>query len=264
MIGGADTSPARPRILDPRAVPYEAGHDDLPALDPGGLSPQQWRFLFASQRPWRAELGGDRTRWLEGPVRDAAVLLAITSRGGLLLTERTADLRHHAGQVAFPGGRVEASDANPAAAALREAQEEIGLAPDRVEILGELPAYLTGSGFRISPVVGLIGQPLDLHQHLQPDPGEVAAVFETPLAFLFNPANHRRHHWQAAEGARIFYSMPWECADPQRSLSLADAQAEVPQPPTSRQFLIWGATAAMLRNFYHLLHAHRLSFGLAP
>jgi 8-oxo-dGTP pyrophosphatase MutT (NUDIX family) len=254
---------SRSRISDPRAVPYEVAHDDLPALQPHKLSPQDWREIFASQRTWKPELGGDRASWVEGPVRDAAVLLALTRRGGVLLTQRTTGLRHHAGQVAFPGGMVEASDATAATAALREAHEEIGLGPDRVEVLGELPDYLTGSGFRIRPVVGLLRNPLDLHEHLRPDPREVAAVFETPLAFIFDPGNHRRHHWLADEGPRTFYSMPWDCADPCHSITLDKADSPMagwgraPRVAGSRQFMIWGATAAVLRNFYHLLYAHR-------
>lgn len=259
----AGAARSRPRISDPRAVPSEVARDDLPALEPHKLSPQRWREIFASRRNWKPELHGDRTRWVEGPVRDAAVLLALTCAGGVLLTQRTSGLRHHAGQVAFPGGRVEASDATVATAALREAHEEIGLGPDRVEILGELPEYLTGSGFRIRPVVGLLRDPIDLRQHLQPDPREVAAVFETPLAFIFDPGNHRRHHWLADEGPRIFYSMPWDCADPRQYITLDAADSttarggEALQVAGSRQFMIWGATAALLRNFYHLVYAHR-------
>lgn len=252
-----DAELSRPSIIDPCVVPSEAAHDHLPAIDPQSLSVDQWRELFRSPRSWTPELCGDRSNGGEGLLRDAAVLLALTQRGGVLLTLRTPGLRHHAGQVAFPGGRVEDDDGNPSAAALREAQEEIGLNPDQVEILGQLPEYHTGSGFRICPVVGLLLGPLDLQAQLRPDPNEVAVVFEAPLPFVFDPGNHRRHRVMGAGGPRIFYSMLWHCADPRRQLALDRLPRDVAAIPEPRSFQIWGATAAILRNFYHFLHAHR-------
>ena len=122
----------------------------------------------------------------------AAVLVPVIERPeGLtvLFTQRTAHLNDHAGQVSFPGGRCEVTDASPVFTALRETEEEIGLAPELIEILGILSEYRTGTGFSVTPVVGLVRPPFDLH----PDSFEVAEVFETPLAFLLDPANHQRH-----------------------------------------------------------------------
>jgi 8-oxo-dGTP pyrophosphatase MutT (NUDIX family) len=151
----------------------------------------------------------------------AAVLVPLVNRPeGLqvLLTERAADLSHHPGQISFPGGRVEPQDGDDAAAALREAQEEIGLAPNRVQILGELATYETVTGYRVTPVVGWVEPPFDL----RPDPVEVAAVFEVPLSFLLDPANHLRHFRMLGELRRDYWAMPYG------------------------ERYIWGATAAML------------------
>ncbi len=118
----------------------------------------------------------------------AAVLIPLVEHGDgltVLFTQRTDHLADHAGQVAFPGGRTEADDADATATALRETHEEIGLPPERIEPVGQLETYLTGSGFRITPVVGFVAPPVPL----KPDPFEVAEVFEVPLAFLLDPAN---------------------------------------------------------------------------
>jgi 8-oxo-dGTP pyrophosphatase MutT (NUDIX family) len=136
----------------------------------------------------------------------------------VLLTRRTEDLRDHAGQISFPGGRVEASDPSPEYAALREAREEIGLAPRHVEIAGFLPEHRTVSGYRIIPVVGFLAPPFDL----RPDPAEVAEIFEVPLSFLLDPANHQRHAHEYPGGTWHFHAMRYE-----------------------RHF-IWGATAGII------------------
>lgn len=153
---------------------------------------------------------------------DAAVLIAAIDRAEptLLLTRRTAHLRHHAGQVAFPGGRIDPEDDGPVAAALREAQEEVGLDPLRVEVVGATDLYETGTGYSITPVLAVI--PPDLA--LVPNPSEVAALFEVSLAHVLDPANHQRRtgEWQGRE--RRFYVIA------------ADGHE------------IWGATAAMLVN----------------
>ncbi|MCW2315181.1 8-oxo-dGTP pyrophosphatase MutT (NUDIX family) [Rhodoblastus acidophilus] len=162
------------------------------------------------------------------PARPAAVLAPVVlrdDRAFLLLTRRAAALRDHSGQIAFPGGKIEAGE-SPLAAALREAEEEIGLTREKIEILGCLDPYQTSTGFRVFPVLGLIRPPLDL----TPDRREVDDVFETPLEFLMNPANHQRHEklWQSQ--ARRFYAMPYQ------------------------ERYIWGATAGMIRNLYERLY----------
>lgn len=152
----------------------------------------------------------------------AAVLVPFVNRRDptLLLTRRTAALRNHAGQVAFPGGRVDPEDDGPVAAALREAREEVALAPNHVQVIGTTDIYETGTGYSVTPVVGII--PPDLP--LVPAASEVAALFEVPLDWLFDPANHqlREAEWQGR--ARRYYSMDWQGEH------------------------IWGATAAMIVN----------------
>ena len=159
----------------------------------------------------------------------AAVLVPVIERPeGLtvLLTQRTAHLSDHAGQVSFPGGRCELTDATPVFTALRETKEEIGLDPTLVEVLGLLPEYRIVTGFSVTPVVGLVRPPFELH----PDSSEVAEVFETPLAFLLDPANHQRHSMEIAGIVRHYYAMPYE------------------------GYFIWGATAGMLVSLYRLLY----------
>jgi 8-oxo-dGTP pyrophosphatase MutT (NUDIX family) len=151
---------------------------------------------------------------------DAAVLVPITDRPepGVLLTMRPAHLRRHAGQVAFPGGRVDPGDADAVAAALREADEEIGLDPALVEVIGTFDRYRTGTGFEIVPVVGVV--PPDLP--LVPQEAEVAALFEVPLAFLLDAANHARHAYERDGRTGHYYEIVW------------------------RDWRIWGATAGMI------------------
>ncbi|MBU0751201.1 MAG: CoA pyrophosphatase [Gammaproteobacteria bacterium] len=163
-----------------------------------------------------------------GVLTAAAVLVPIINRPSgltILLTQRTAHLRDHAGQVSFPGGRCEAGDADPVATALREAEEEVGVLPAQVEVLGRLPEYFTSTGFRVTPVVGLVTPPLNLKL----DDFEVAEVFEPPLSFLLDPANHQRQQveWQGA--LREFWAMPWQ------------------------GYYIWGATAGMLVSLHAAL-----------
>ena len=157
----------------------------------------------------------------------ASVLVPIVTRDELtvLFTQRTAHLRAHSGQVSFPGGRAEPEDPTPEFTALRETHEEIGLAPERVEVLARMPEYLTRTGFRVTPVVGVVVPPFDL----VPDRREVDAVFEVPLAFLLDPANHRRETRELA-GRTVGY---WVMQYGERR--------------------IWGATAGMLVNLYRML-----------
>jgi 8-oxo-dGTP pyrophosphatase MutT (NUDIX family) len=163
-------------------------------------------------------------------VTPAAVLVPIIARPegfSVLFTRRTEQLKSHSGQISFPGGRAEPGDPSPRHTALREAQEEIGLAPARVEVLGQLAEYNTRTGFRVTPVIGLIQPPLEL----APDAREVDEVFEVPLAFLLDPANHRRESRQI--GARM------------ASYYVIEHQGRT----------IWGATAGMLVNLYRQLAA---------
>ena len=165
------------------------------------------------------------------PLTPAAVLFPIVSRDGVqtvLLTQRTAHLRDHAGQISFPGGRVEAADESPLHTALRETEEEIGLPREQVEILGYLPEYRTGTGFRVTPVVALVTPPFELVL----DPFEVAEAFEVPLSFLLDPANHQRHSLHYRGALRHFFAMPYG------------------------DYFIWGATAGMIRSLSERLALH--------
>ncbi|OHC46926.1 MAG: coenzyme A pyrophosphatase, partial [Rhodobacteraceae bacterium GWE1_64_9] len=142
---------------------------------------------------------------------DAAVLVPIVMRPEptVLLTERTAHLSTHSGQVAFPGGKRDPEDASAQATALREAHEEVGLAASDVQVLGTLPIYITGTAFLITPVVALV----DPRAHLNPNPYEVADVFEVPLAFLLDPANHERHSMVWNGVPREWFAMPYQDGD---------------------------------------------------
>lgn len=165
------------------------------------------------------------------PLISAAVLFPIVLRDTgdtVLLTQRTAHLRDHAGQVSFPGGRVEVEDLSPIHTALRETEEEIGLSRQHIRILGFLPEYRTGTGFRVTPVVGLVQPPFDL----QPDPFEVAEVFEVPLSFLLDPANHQQHSIHYRGALRNYFAMPYG------------------------DHFIWGATAGMIRSLTERLGLH--------
>ena len=140
-------------------------------------------------------------------LRAAAVLVPLVARSEgttVLLTRRTEHLHHHAGQISFPGGRIEESDSSPEDAALRETEEEIGLTRHHIEVIGRLGIYRTRTGFEITPVVGWVTPPFDL----APDRFEVAEVFEVPLAFIVDPKNHERHsrEWQGV--VRHFYVLP--------------------------------------------------------
>jgi 8-oxo-dGTP pyrophosphatase MutT (NUDIX family) len=161
--------------------------------------------------------------------RKAAVLVALIDRGddyGVLLTLRPDSMAQHAGQIAFPGGRIESDDLTPLAAALREGSEEVGIDPLSVTILGQGDPYLTGTGFSIAPFVGVLPPGFTP----QPHPREVADVFETPLSFLMNPANHQRHEREYKGALRAYYAMPHNGR------------------------YIWGATAGMIKSLYDRLY----------
>ncbi len=172
-------------------------------------------------------------RYVHGPdvtPVPAAVLVPVVNHPGgpaIMLTQRTAHLHDHAGQISFPGGRVDDGDADRVATALREAHEEIGMDPARVDVLGQLPDYDIPTGFRVTPIVGWIEPPFEVH----PDPFEVADVFEVPLAFFLDPANHQRHEDIKNGRVRHYYAMPYG----ERN--------------------IWGATAGMLHSLYRILAA---------
>jgi 8-oxo-dGTP pyrophosphatase MutT (NUDIX family) len=158
------------------------------------------------------------------PIRPAAVLIPIVARDEpmVLLTQRTAHLTSHAGQISFPGGKIDPGDESPLAAALREAEEEIGLAREAVEPLGYLDLYMTTLGYRIMPTVARV----DPEYRLVLNPAEVDDAFEVPLAFLMAPANHQRHSREWKGMTRSYYAMPFG------------------------ERYIWGVTAGILRNLY--------------
>ncbi|MEO8296212.1 MAG: CoA pyrophosphatase [Burkholderiales bacterium] len=229
-----------PLIYNPRAIPVVGTDAHLPAVPIERLHPAAVLARFAAPPAWTPEFPGDNVR-LDAAIdpRPASVLVPLVRHGDelrVLLTRRTDHLRNHAGQISFPGGRVDPGDVDAVGTALREAQEEVGLAPQAVRIIGSLPSYTTVTSFVVTPVVGLI----EAGQVLQIDPFEVAEVFEVPLLFLMNPAHHQRHVFEEASLRRQFLSMPW------RGPGLTGEVSE---------HFIWGATAAMLRNLYRFFSA---------
>jgi 8-oxo-dGTP pyrophosphatase MutT (NUDIX family) len=162
------------------------------------------------------------------PFKPAAVLVLVVNHPAnptVVFTQRTAHLADHAGQISFPGGRSDEGDGTPERTALREAEEEVGIAPDRVEILGRLPEYRTSTGYAVTPVVGWAEPPLTF----RPDPHEVADVFEVPLAFLLDAGNHRYESAFYKGRMRKYWAMPYG------------------------ERFIWGATAGMLITFHRIL-----------
>src|SRR5438105_7221167 len=142
-------------------------------------------------------------------LRPAAVLVPLIDHEGgmsVLLTQRTAHLSAHAGQISFPGGRIEEADADAVAAALRETEEEVGLPPDRVSVIGRLDTYVTGTGFEIAPIVGIVDPPVPIAI----DPFEVAEAFEVPLAFILDRRNHQRIEREVGAHNRSYFVLPYE------------------------------------------------------
>jgi 8-oxo-dGTP pyrophosphatase MutT (NUDIX family) len=186
--------------------------------------------LDRAPRTAGAGLGGDHhlnPGFLDdgGSYKDAAVLIPVVAReprASVILTQRTPHLSAHAGQIAFPGGKIDPQDAGPAAAAIREAGEEIGLDPATIETLGYLDPYLTRTGYRIVPVVARIAA----DHRLDLNPREVDSVFEVPLGFLMDPANHRQGSREFLGQTRYFYEMPFG------------------------ERYIWGITAGIIRGLY--------------
>jgi 8-oxo-dGTP pyrophosphatase MutT (NUDIX family) len=229
---------AAPVGFEAQAVPIHELCTGQPKVATHILTPLSLRERFQNPPVWQPEITDESRhvvaadiiskRQAAGKVTRAAVLipLLLNSDGlSVLLTQRTDHLHDHAGQISFPGGRMDPGDSDPNETALRESEEEIGLNRQSVEIIGHLPQYLTVSGYSVTPVVGLVKPQAEYVL----DAFEVADVFEVPLHFLMDPENHQVRAWESDQGSRRFYSMPYE------------------------NRFIWGATAGMLRNLYHLL-----------
>ncbi|WP_302173791.1 CoA pyrophosphatase [uncultured Hydrogenophaga sp.] len=218
--------------FDPRTVPVVATGLNDPRPTPSLLTPDGLRCLFRQPPEWTPELRQEPRFTDRTPARASVLLpLVMRDRLSLLLTLRTAHLSTHSGQIALPGGRIDPEDVDAVAAALREADEEIGLPARHIEVLGTLPDYVTGTAYTVTPVVALVQPGFSL----RPNPDEVADVFEVPLDFLMDPCHHRRHAFEFEGQRREWYSMPFDDGGQER--------------------FIWGATAGMLRNFYRLLTA---------
>lgn len=222
-------------IFDPHSSHLDSVAQE-PALDASRLQPDWIRNRFLHAPDWQPEQTDEhRLSLRHNQFKNASVLIALVQREqGLqvLLTRRNAQLSQHAGQISFPGGLAEPEDGDAIQTALRESQEEIGLAPDRVEILGQLPHYYTVTGYRVTPVVGCVSVP----GQFKADAAEVAEIFEVPLEFLMNGSAHQIRSVElkapdSETGRRTFYAMPYH------------------------DHFIWGATAGMLRNLFHFLRA---------
>lgn len=219
-------------LFDPKLARIDALANE-PPVDHARLDPDWLRRRFTEPGAWQPEFTDEHMlRNSDQALTPAAVLVPLVvhpQRMSLLLTRRTAHLHDHAGQISFPGGRVDPEDQDVTATALRETEEEIGLARRHIEVIGSLPDYLTGTGFQVTPIVALVHPPFELLA----DSFEVAEIFEVPLVFLMNGAHHERRsaEFPNRPGRRSFYAMPYE------------------------QHFIWGATAGMLRNLYHFLRA---------
>ena len=190
-------------------------------FNPNDLKTRLLECDSAPDGDW-AELSGGRGHC------PAAVLVPVVARGQVptvLLTRRTDHLHHHPGQISFPGGRVEEADTSPIDTALRETEEEIGLDRRHIELIGTLPDYLTGTGFRVTPVVGLVTPPFELTL----DAFEVAEAFEVPLSHFLDPANHEQHSIVHEGRVRQFHAMPYQ------------------------GYFIWGATAGIIMSLYRVL-----------
>ncbi|QWE16110.1 CoA pyrophosphatase [Polynucleobacter sp. AP-Nino-20-G2] len=231
-------SVAVPAGFDAQAIPIAQVCIGQSRVGEEYLQPLGIKSRFQNPPVWQPEITDENRhviaadiiarRQAAGKITRAAVLIPLvlkTEGLSVLLTQRTDHLHDHAGQISFPGGRMDPEDLNPNETALRESEEEIGLHREGVEILGHLPQYLTVSGYSVTPVVGLVKPQAEYVL----DAFEVADVFEVPLHFLMDPANHQVRVWESDQGSRRFYSMPYE------------------------NRFIWGATAGMLRNLYHLL-----------
>ncbi|HEX7642462.1 MAG TPA: CoA pyrophosphatase [Burkholderiaceae bacterium] len=217
--------------IDPQLIPVESLAGEAPVAVER-LAAAFLRRRFTDAGMWTPEPSDEHLlRLKEGHPTPASVLVPLVLRAEgitVLLTQRSEHLNDHGGQISFPGGRQEASDRDVVETALRETEEEVGLARAHVEVLGLLPEYVTATNYRVTPVVGLVHPPFETRA----DPEEVAEIFEVPLSFLMDGANHQRRAATFPNGMhRTFYAMPYD------------------------RFFIWGATAGMLRNLFHFLRS---------
>ena len=221
--------------FDPQIQPIVPLSHELPRLEPSSLQLEFICAAFLADFEWQVEPLFTQSFQVEhldipGTTKAAVFFPLVQREDGLhvILTRRASHLYDHAGQISFPGGRIEADDADAIDAALRETEEEIGVSRRFVELIGCQPSFLTSTRFTMKPVIGLVKPGFTL----TPATDEVAEVFEVPLAFLMDPRHHRLHRADLPGGGhRFYFSMPWGT------------------------YFIWGATAALIRNFYHYLAA---------
>ncbi len=221
--------------FDPQAQPLVPPNGTLEPLKAAALQLDFICEAFKQPIAWDVEpvftaaFHVDDVR-IENIVRAAVFFPLVQRADGLhvIFTRRASHLYDHAGQISFPGGRIEATDTDAVAAAVRETYEEIGVEPQYIQLIGTQPSFLTSTHFTMKPVIGYIRQGFSIHY----DESEVADVFEVPLAFLMDPSHHLLHKAELPGGGhRFYFSMTWD------------------------QYFIWGATAALVRNFYHYLAA---------
>ena len=216
--------------FDPREVPVQSIDRHLPKPPAAHLEPHAIAARFARQHDWTPDVRKE-AKFIDRAPAHASVLIPLVQRERLsvLLTLRPTHMNSHSGQIAFPGGKADPEDRDAIATALREAEEEVGLEPEFVDVIGTMPIYTTGSAFIVTPVVALVHPGF----RLKVNADEVADVFEVPLDFLMDPANHRHHVVDWGGEQRRWMSMPYMDGNTER--------------------FIWGATAGMLRNFYRFL-----------
>ena len=231
---------AKPDRFNPQQAVIRQRFETEPTLDPLLFSPELLRSHFAKKLTWHPEETDENRhikasqliekRGLSGYETRAAILIPIVMRQQgpmILLTKRSQSLSAHAGQISFPGGKFSPEDQNLFATAKREAKEEVGIEDSQIEILGKFPEYWTISGYRVTPVAALVQQGFTLRLNSN----EVSQVFEVPMSYLMNPLNFDLRSWESDQGRRHFYTVSFE------------------------DHFIWGATAAVLRNFYLFLIA---------